>query len=521
MKRFIKLMMLVIILASSTTLIADTVRAADPGGTVTGTIADVPAAKAGEPTIKEVANAVGHNKVAINMMWVLITGFLVMFMQAGFAMVETGLTRAKNVAHTMAMNFLVYPLGMIGFYVAGFAIMFGGVGALGTLGGFAGLDSEFTVTLFGKTFGLIGTKGFFLNGIYDVGVFAMFLFQMVFMDTTATIPTGSMAERWKYSSFFIYALLVGTIIYPVYGNWVWGGGWLSTLGANFGIGHGHVDFAGSSVVHMTGGVLALVGAKLLGARIGKYNGDGSPNAIPGHNIPMAIIGTFILAFGWFGFNPGSTLAGTDLRISVVAVNTMLASATGAAVAVLWMWWVRGHKPDPSMMCNGMLAGLVAITAPSGFVSAGGAAIIGLISGVLVIEAAFFIEKKLKVDDPVGAIAVHGVNGAWGCIALGLFADGTYGDGWNGVAGTVKGLFYGDASQLIAQFIGVGANIVYVGIIGFIVFKLIDLVVGNRVSPEAELEGLDVPEMGVPGYVGVKLDKYSETPLPKPALAKVK
>lgn len=521
MKRFIKLMMLIFLLASSTILFADTVRVADPGGTLTGTVADVPAAKAGEPTIKEVANAVGHNKVAINMMWVLITGFLVMFMQAGFAMVETGLTRAKNVAHTMAMNFLVYPLGMIGFYVAGFAIMFGGVGALGTLGGYAGLDSEFTVTLFGKTFGLIGTKGFFLNGIYDVGVFAMFLFQMVFMDTTATIPTGSMAERWKYSAFFIYALFVGTIIYPVYGNWVWGGGWLATLGANFGIGHGHVDFAGSSVVHMTGGVLALVGAKLLGARIGKYNGDGSPNAIPGHNIPMAIIGTFILAFGWFGFNPGSTLAGGDLRISVVAVNTMLASATGAAVATLWMWWVRGHKPDPSMMCNGMLAGLVAITAPSGFVSAGAAAIIGLISGVLVIEAAFFIERKLKIDDPVGAVAVHGVNGAWGCIALGLFADGTYGDGWNGVAGTVKGLFYGDPSQLIAQFIGVFSNIVYVGIIGFIVFKLIDLVVGNRVTPEAELDGLDVPEMGVPGYVGVKLDKYSETPLPKPVLAKVK
>ena len=272
---------------------------------------------------------------------------------------------------------------------------------------------------------------------------------------------------------------------------------------------------------MTGGVLALVGAKLLGARIGKYNGDGSPNAIPGHNIPMAIIGTFILAFGWFGFNPGSTLAGGDLRISVVAVNTMLASATGAAVATLWMWWVRGRKPDPSMMCNGMLAGLVAITAPSGFVSAGGAAIIGLIAGVLVIEAAFFIERKLRIDDPVGAIAVHGVNGAWGCIALGLFADGTYGDGWNGVAGTVKGLFYGDASQLLAQFIGVLSNIVYVGIIGFIVFKLIDLIVGNRVSAEAELDGLDVPEMGVPGYVGVKLDKYSETPLPKPALAKVK
>jgi ammonium transporter, Amt family len=417
---------------------------------------------------------------------------------------------------------MIYPLGMLGFYICGFAFMFGGVGALGTLGGFPGLNSELAITIFGKSFGLLGGKGFFLtNSVYDVGIFALFLFQMVFMDTTATIPTGAMAERWKFSAFMLYGLCVGTIIYPVYGNWVWGGGWLATLGANFGIGHGHVDFAGSSVVHMTGGVLAIVGAKLLGARIGKYNADGSPNAIPGHSIPLAIIGTFILAFGWFGFNPGSTLAGTDLRISVVAVNTMLASMSGALVATLWMWRIRGKKPDPSMMCNGMLAGLVAITAPSAFVNAGGAVVIGIISGILVIEAAFFVERKLKIDDPVGAIAVHGVNGAWGCLALGLFADGTYGDGWNGVAGTVKGLFYGDASQFVAQLIGVFSNIIYVGAIGFAVFKLIDLAIGSRVSAKAELDGLDIPEMGVPGYVGVKLDKYSETPLPKPALVKVK
>ena len=230
------------------------------------------------------------------------------------------------------------------------------------------------------------------------------------------------------------ALFVGTIIYPIYGNWVWGGGWLATLGKEFGLGHGHVDFAGSSVVHLTGGVLAFIGAYLLGPRIGKYNKDGSANAIPGHNIVMAAVGTFILAFGWFGFNAGSTLAGTDLRISVVAVNTMIASATGAFAAVLYMWLIRTKKPDPSMMLNGMLAGLVAITAPCAFVSVGGAAIIGLISGFLVIEATLFIDQKVKVDDPVGAIAVHGVNGVWGCLALGLFADGTYGDGWNGVAG---------------------------------------------------------------------------------------
>jgi ammonium transporter, Amt family len=491
---------------------ADDPKGIDPSGVVTGTANDVPAAEPGNPTTLEVAAQAGHNKVAINMMWVLITGFLVMFMQAGFAMVEAGLTRAKNAAHTMAMNFLVYPLGMLGFFLTGFAFMFGGVGSLGTLGGFGGLSHEISINLFGKTWDIIGWTGFGLHGVYDVGVFGLFLFQMVFMDTTATIPTGSMAERWKYSAFFIYALFVGTIIYPIYGNWVWGGGWLADLGANFGLGHGHVDFAGSSVVHMTGGVLALVGAKMLGPRLGKFNRDGSSNAIPGHNIPMAIIGTFILAFGWFGFNPGSTLAGGDLRISVVAVNTMIASATGAVVSTLWMWLVRTKKPDPTMMLNGMLAGLVAITAPCGFVSVGSSALIGIVSGVLVIEAAFFVERKLKIDDPVGAIAVHGVNGLWGCLALGLFADGTYGDGWNGVKGTVTGLFYGDASQFVAQFIGVVTNIVYVGLIGWIVFKLIDKTVGLRVSAKDELDGLDLPEMGVEGYAGIKMDKNMETPL---------
>jgi Amt family ammonium transporter len=485
----------------------------DPSGYNTGKAVDITAKVSGQPTLAEVADAVGHNKVSINMVWVLITGFLVMFMQAGFAMVEAGLTRAKNAAHTMAMNFMIYPLGMLGFFICGFAFMFGGLGAIGTMGGYAGLNHEVTISLFGKTFGLFGGTGFFLSGrSYDVAVFALFLFQMVFMDTTATIPTGSMAERWKYSSFFIYGWFVGTILYPVYGNWVWGGGWLATLGTNFGLGHGHVDFAGSSVVHLTGGVLALIGAALLGPRIGKYNKDGTPNAIPGHNIPMAVIGTFILAFGWFGFNPGSTLAGTDLRIAVVAVNTMLASATGAMGATLWMWFIRSKKPDPSMMCNGMLAGLVAITAPCAFVNAISASVIGLISGVLVVEAAFFVEGTLKIDDPVGAVAVHGVNGAWGCLALGLFADGTYGDGWNGVSGTVKGLFYGDPSQFVAQCVGVAANIVYIGIVGFLVFKLIDKLVGLRVNPKDEIEGLDIPEMGCPGYVGVKLDKFAETPL---------
>jgi len=511
MKKALLFMLLLLVLVPATTYVFAE-KAVDPSGSSTGTIADVAAATAGAPTISEVAAQAGHNKVAINMVWILITGFLVMFMQLGFAMVEGGLTRAKNAAHTLAMNFLIYPLGMIGFFICGFAFMFGGVGPLASLGGYDGLNQEFTVNIFGHVFGLFGTKGFFLNGIYDVSVFALFLFQMVFMDTTATIPTGAMAERWKFISFFIYGLAVGTIIYPIYGNWVWGGGWLSQLGNMFGLGHGHVDFAGSSVVHLTGGVLAFVGAKILGPRLGKYNKDGSANAIPGHNIPWAVMGSFVLAFGWFGFNAGSTLAGGDLRVSVVAVNTMIASATGALAATLYMWLFKSKKPDVTMMCNGLLAGLVAITAPCAFVTVQSAALIGLIAGVIVIEVAMLVENKLKIDDPVGAIAVHGANGLFGCIALGLFADGTYGDGLNGVAGGVTGLFYGDSGQLWAEIIGVVTNIIYVGALGWAVFKLIGLVVGNRVKAEDELAGLDIPEMGVVAYSGIKMDKNSETPL---------
>jgi ammonium transporter len=511
-KIYFILICLIVALSLSTTYSTAQSTKPDPAGTTTGTASDVAVAKAGEPTTAELAAQIGHNKVSINMVWLLITGFLVMFMQAGFAMVEGGLTRAKNAAHTFAMNLMIYPLGMLGFWICGFAIMFGGVGALGTLGGYSGLNHEVTFNLFGHTFGFLGGTGFFLSGHYDVAVFGLFLFQMVFMDTTATIPTGAMAERWKFSSFVLYGIAVGTIIYPVYGNWVWGGGWLAQLGTNFHLGHGHVDFAGSSVVHLTGGVIALVGAWMIGPRIGKYNKDKSPNAIPPHNIPMAVIGTFILAFGWFGFNPGSTLAGSDLRISVVAVNTMIASATGALAAMLYMWWFKTKKPDVSMICNGFLAGLVAITAPCAFVGVGSAALIGLVAGVLVVESCFFFERKAKIDDPVGAISVHGVNGAWGIIALGLFADGTYGDGWNGVPGTVTGLFYGNAGQLWAEIIGILANLVYVGIISYIVFKVIDLIVGNRVSAKAEMDGLDIPEMGAEGYAGIKLDKGSETPL---------
>ena len=466
-----------------------------------------------EPLAVKLAGSVGHNRVAINFMWTLITGFLVMFMQAGFAMVEAGLCRAKNASHTMAMNFMIYPMGMLGFYLCGFAFMFGGIGALGTLGGYSGLNHELGITIGGKFFGLLGWKGFMLQGAgYDTAAFTMFLFQMVFMDTTATVPTGAAAERWKFSAFMIYGCLIGSVVYPIYGNWVWGGGWLSQLGNLFGIGHGHVDFAGSSVVHLQGGVLSLVFAYLIGPRLGKYDKAGKlVHPITPHSIPMVMVGTFILAFGWFGFNPGSSLAGTDLRIATAAVNTMIAGSTGALATTLWVWWFRTKKPDPSMMCNGMLAGLVAITAPCAFVSVGGAAIIGIVAGILVVESVFFWDR-IGIDDPVGAISVHGVNGAWGCIALGLFADGTYGDGWNGVAGTVTGLFYGGGwGQLTAELIGVGVCIALLSVLGVIVYYIAEKTVGNRVSRDVEIEGLDVPEMGVAGYSGMVMDKQSETP----------
>ena len=475
--------------------------AQDASGTHTGTINDVTAAVAGKPTISEIGADTGHNKIAINIMWTLITGFLVMFMQAGFALVETGFTQKKNVAHTMGMNFMVYAVGMIGFWICGFAFMFGGGLNVASLGGAQGvIPHEYIIHVFGKDFGIIGSVGFFLNSkVYDVGIFTLFLFQMVFMDTTATIPTGSMAERWSFKSFLIFGFFISMFVYPIFGNWVWGGGWLSQLGVNFGLGHGHVDFAGSSVVHMVGGMAALAGAIVIGPRIGKYGKNGEVNTIPGHNIPMAILGTFILAFGWFGFNPGSTLAGTDMRIGVVATNTMLASAAGALSALAFMY-AKGQKPDPGMLCNGLLAGLVAITAPCAFVNSLSAVIIGAISGVLVIVAYNFVDRKLKIDDPVGAFAVHGVNGAWGCLALGLFADGSYGDGWNGVKGTVKGLFYGDGKQFLAELIGVCTCAVFVFVVMFLFFKISNKITPIRVSAEAEIAGLDIPEMGVHGYV---------------------
>ncbi len=485
---------------------ADAHAKGDPDGSLTGNASDVTVSDPKKGlTIGDLANQVGQNKIAVNFVWTLITGYLVMFMQLGFALLETGLARAKNANHTMMMNMAVYGIGMFAYWLIGFAIQMGGVGAVANLGGTAPLSAEFTATIFGKPFGLFGQHGLFLmhKGTYDVGVMVLFLFQMVFMDTGATIPTGAAVERWKFSAFIVTSFFFAAFTYPLFANWAWGGGWLANLGTNFGLGKGYCDFAGSGVVHAVGGLSALAIAMILGPRIGKFSREGRPQVILAHDIVLVITGCLILAFGWFGFNPGSTLGASgsgNLRIASIAVNTMLASAMGMISAMLYMWFMY-KKPDASMTGNGFLAGLVAITAPSGFVNPVGAVIIGLVAGVLVCLSVAFVERVLQVDDPVGAVSVHGTCGIWGVISLGLFADGksNYGGAWNGVNGSVTGLFYGDASQLVAQLIGVATLVGFVFTLSFIFAFVVDLLVGQRASAKSELEGLDLPEMGALAY----------------------
>jgi Amt family ammonium transporter len=480
-------------------LVAGLAFAADPTGVATGGVADVVAKVAGNPTLVEVAQDLGHLKIGTNLFFLIVGVALIFFMQAGFMLVETGFCRAKNAANIAAMNLGIFTIGALAYWLLGFGLQMGGAGALATLGGADGLSGTFEIA---KGWGIFGTQGFMLGGnSYDVGIAAMFLFQMVFMDTAATIPTGAMAERWKFSSFAIYGAWMAGLVYPVYAMWVWGGGWLAKLGTNVGLGHGVLDFAGSSVVHAIGGFVGLAGILVIGPRIGKFNKDGSPNAIPGHHLPMAILGTIVLVFGWIGFNGMSTLAATDFRFTMIITNTLMAATAGSFSAWMLVWKLWG-KPDPSMIANGMLAGLVAITAPCAFVSPLGAVIIGLIAGLLVVGGVAFVERVLKADDPVGAVAVHGFNGLWGMLALGLFADGTYGDGFNGVAGTVRGLFYGGGvGQLSAQLIAVVVVVAWAFGLGYAFFKIQDAFTkgGIRSTPEDELAGLDATEMGVLAY----------------------
>ena len=494
MKKLLKVLSVASLVTVITILLCSSVfaaTAADPTGASYVT-------SAGSKTITDVAKSANKAQLSANYVWVMITGFMVFFFQCGFAMVETGFCRAKNAAHTMTMNFMVFLVGAVGYFLTGFAFQYGGSGGAAGLGtGGAVLNGMLSIPGFG---GILGYKGFFLQsgGTYDAGIYALFFFEMVFMDTTCTIPTGAMAERVKYSAVVISSFFVSMVYYPVFGNWMWGGGWLSTLGKYFGLGHGAVDFAGSAVVHAMGGMMALAGAIVIGPRIGKFKKDGTARAFPGHDVPMAIIGTIVLFFCWFSFNAGSTLNAGDFRLAVVATNTMIAGAVGGLVAMFYMW-IKYGKPDPSMTCNGALAGLVAITAPCAFVNAIAAFIIGFIAAILVCVSVPFIENKCKIDDPVGAISVHCVNGVWGVISLGLFADGTYGDGINGIAGGVRGLFYGDAGQFAAQLITVAVLVVWGFGLSYVWFKLLNKVWSLRVKPEVEIEGLDMEEMGALGY----------------------
>jgi len=398
------------------------------------------------------------NAVAIDTIWTLIAAFLVFFMQAGFAMVEAGFTRAKNAGNIIMKNMMDFASGSLVFWAVGFAFMFGS----------------------GNSF--IGTTGYFLQDTFanlglDIPIAAFFIFQTVFAATAATIVSGAMAERTNFSGYLAYSVVITAFIYPVVGHWIWGGGWLAEMGL--------VDFAGSTVVHSVGGWAALAGAIVLGPRIGKYNEDGSANALPGHNLLMAALGVFILWFGWFGFNPGSTVAGTDLSIASIAVTTNLAAAAGAVMAMI-VSWIKYGKADVSMTLNGALAGLVGITAGTAAVGNLSAVIIGAIAGMIVIYSVEFFDK-LQIDDPVGAVSVHGVCGAFGTIAVGIFA-------------TEGGLLFGGGFELlVTQIIGVTAVFFWAFGLGFILFKVIDAVIGLRVSEADEIEGLDYSEHGAESY----------------------
>lgn len=468
----------------------------DPTGAKTPDAASsvITAGKNADTNVANITTQVNHQATSINMVWLMVGGVLVLFMQAGFALVETGFTRAKNASHTMMMNLVIFALGVVGWFVCGYALMFGSTANSAI--GLTPLASGIHV----GSWQVLSKSGFFLTGhAYDVSVIGFFFFQLVFMDATATIPTGAMAERFKFSAFCVWGLFASALLYPIFGNWVWGGGWLSqlgTLGPKWG--HGSLDFAGSGVVHAMGGVAAFWGAKILGPRIGKFDKDGKPRAIPGHHLPMAFLGSFILLVGWMGFNGASTISGTDLRLTIIIVNTIICSAFGALSAMFLMWKLYG-KPDPSMTCNGLLAGLVAITAPCAFVAPWAAMVIGIVAGGVVVGTVVWMDHKAKVDDPVGAVAVHGANGLWGVLALGIFADGKYGDGFNGVKGGVKGLLYGGGGQFMAQLTDVIVLVVFCSIMCIIFFRLLDKTLGMRSKPEDEVAGLDLPEMGALAY----------------------
>lgn len=401
-----------------------------------------------------------NTTLLLNVIWTMLAAILVYFMQAGFALVETGFTRAKNAGNICMKNMMDFVLGTLFYFILGFPLMFGG-----------------------NVAGLFGNSGFFNpysladgNGLFNGLPIAVFMiFQTVFCATSATIVSGAMAERTKFASYLVYSAAISVVIYPITGHWIWGGGWLADMGFH--------DFAGSTAVHMVGGVCALVGAKIVGPRIGKYNEDGTANAIPGHNIPLGVLGVFILWFCWFGFNCGSTTAATT-TLGNIAMTTNLAAAA-STLATLLFTWVRYGKPDVSMTLNGSLAGLVAVTAGCDVVTPYEAIIIGVIAGFAVVLAIEFIDKKAKIDDPVGAVGVHGFCGLLGTLLTGIFGEGC---------------------NFLTQLVGVASVLVYTSIAAFIIFTLLKKTIGLRVSDQEQLDGLDLHEHGMNAYSGFRIDK---------------
>ena len=412
--------------------------------------------------------------------WVLVASFLVYFMQAGFALCEAGLTRAKNTGNILMKNMMDFCIGTPCFWIIGFGLMFFGRGAL-----IGGIDP-------------------FIQGDYsflglDMPLWVYAVFQTVFCATAATIVSGSMAERTNFKAYCIYSAAVSLLVYPISGHWIWGGGWLSALGFH--------DFAGSTCVHMVGGTIACLGAAMLGPRIGKYDKNGKPHAIPGHNMTSCALGVFVLWFCWFGFNGGSTLAiSTDqamVSAGLVCFNTNLSAAV-ATCATMMYTWIRYGKPDVSMTFNGALAGLVAITAPCDCVSPFGAFAIGLVAGIIVVISVEFLDNKAKIDDPVGAVSVHMVNGIWGTLSVGLFSTGADGVGVGLLAG-------GGFHQLGVQALGFASVQLYVLVVMFIIFKIIDKTVGLRVPAQVELDGLDIHEHGlVSAYSGFAISDVTDS-----------
>ncbi|OHB34991.1 MAG: ammonium transporter [Planctomycetes bacterium GWA2_40_7] len=413
-------------------------------------------------------------KLSIDLAWTLLCGFLVFNMQAGFAFLGAGFLQKKNTLNYLAMSFMDFCVSGLIFWAFGFALMFGGSYLA------FGLDS-------GNT--LIGYSGFFLSfGSFDFSTSKLWLFQTMFAAAAATIVAGAVAERFKFHTHLIYSAILCGIIYPVYGHWVWGGGFL----ANLPFGSGMKDFAGSGVVHGIGGLTALVGAWMVGPRFGKYNPNGTPNIMHGHNLSFVVLGTLFLLFGWFGFNAGSTLGATDLRVSIIATNTFLAACTGAVVLLYISYYFTGVS-DVVMACNGALAGCVATTASGAYVPHWAAVAIGFIAAIILKVSLYYVEHTLRIDDPVGAISVHGANGLWGLLSVGIFADGSY-------LG-VKGLIAGSGWQLLSQFIGCVVLMLWTLGIGYLMFLILKKTVGLRVPVSVENSGIDIYEHGISCYPG--------------------